>query len=167
MPAGRSGGAAGAAAAAGAAWAVQSVGMRLGRSYGPVAGGPWFVDQAQGGGQILERGSHHIDLQRALAGEVVAAGAVASAARLAQSDGGASIDDALVLLLHFRSGALGTVHTAWSRDGQPELYATDVIASDATISLELGPARYRIDGVSGGEPLEGEYADPMERSIGR
>jgi len=145
----------------------QQVAMLVGRNYGPVAGRPWFVDQAQGGGQILERGSHHIDLQRALAGEVVAAGAVASAARLAQSDGGASIDDALVLLLHFRSGALGTVHTAWSRDGQPELYATDVIASDATITLELGPGPYRIDGVSAGEPLEGEYADPMERSIGR
>ena len=39
-------------------------------SVGATAGRPWFVHQAEGGGQVLERASHHIDLQCAIAGAV-------------------------------------------------------------------------------------------------
>jgi predicted dehydrogenase len=77
------------------ALAGQRVALLLGRNYGPVAGRPWFMDRAQGGGQILERGSHHIDFQRAIAGEISAVQAVAARERLAQSDSEASIDDAI------------------------------------------------------------------------
>ena len=147
------------------ALAGQPVALLVGRNFGPVAGRPWFVDQAQGGGQILERGSHHIDLQRALAGEVAAVEAVAGRVPLAQEDGDASIDDTIVLLLHFRDGALGTIHSAWTRDDQPELYAADIVATDATLALELGPERFRISGRSRGSAVEAVHGDPMARSI--
>ena len=148
-----------------AALVGQRVALLVGRNYGPVAGRPWFKDPVQGGGQILERGSHHIDLQRAIAGEIEAVQAVAARERLAQTSG--SIDDVIGLVFHFESGALGSVHSAWSRDDQPELYATDVVASDATITLELGPGAYRITGKTHGEALSGEFSEPMTRSISR
>ena len=72
----------------GSALGEMQVGMLLGRNYGPVAGRPWFMDQRQGGGQILERGSHHIDLQRAIAGEIVAVEAIPGGVRLAQPESG-------------------------------------------------------------------------------
>ena len=144
----------------------QRVGMLVGRNFGPVSGRPWFVDRAQGGGQLLERGSHHIDLQRAIAGDIAAVQTAAGSVRLAQADGSrGNIEDAITLLFHFANGALGCVHTVWSRDGQPELYAADILATDATIALELGPDRFRISGQSGGRDLQAEYGEPMHRSI--
>ena len=47
-----------------------ALGLLASYSVGSTAGRPWFVHQAEGGGQVLERASHHIDLQRAIAGEV-------------------------------------------------------------------------------------------------
>jgi myo-inositol 2-dehydrogenase / D-chiro-inositol 1-dehydrogenase len=144
----------------------QRVGMMVGRNFGPVSGRPWFVDRAQGGGQLLERGSHHIDLQRAIAGDIAAVQATAGSVRLAQADSPrGDIDDAITLEFHFANGALGCVHTVWSRDGQPELYATDILATDATIALELGPDRFRISGQADGRDLAAEYGEPMHRSI--
>jgi predicted dehydrogenase len=102
--------------------------------------------------------SHHIDLQRAIAGEISAVQAVAAGERLAQADAEGSIEDAIGLLFHFESGALGSVYSAWSRDGQPELYATDVLATEATITLELGPDAYRIAGLSRSRPLAASSA---------
>jgi myo-inositol 2-dehydrogenase / D-chiro-inositol 1-dehydrogenase len=143
------------------------VGMLVGRNYGPVAGRPWFIDQVQGGGQILERGSHHIDLQRAIAGEITAVQAVAGGVRVAQQPGESVIDDAVSLTLHFASGALGSVHSAWSQDGQPELYATDILAAGATLTLELGPEQFRLAGRSGDSELAVTCGDPVTRSIDR
>ncbi len=146
----------------------QRVGMLVGRNFGPVNGRPWFVDRAQGGGQLLERGSHHIDLQRAIAGEIAAVQTVAGSVRLAQAAGPrGNIDDAIALVFHFSNGALGGVHSAWSPDGQPEVYAIDILATEATIALELGPDRFRISGRSGADTLAGDYGDPLERSIER
>jgi predicted dehydrogenase len=146
----------------------RAVGMLIGRNYGPVAVRPWFVDRTQGGGQILERGSHHIDLQRAIAGEVVAVQALSGSAELARHDRGeGAIEDVLVLGLHFASGALGSVNMAWTAAGQPELYSVDVIAEDTSIWLELGPERFRARGVAAGMQLDAEYGDPFDRSVSR
>jgi myo-inositol 2-dehydrogenase / D-chiro-inositol 1-dehydrogenase len=57
---------------------------------------PWFGDPTQGGSQVLERASHLIDLERALAGEVVQVAGF-------EHGGIASLG------LAFASGALGTV----------------------------------------------------------
>jgi predicted dehydrogenase len=148
--------------------ADRPVGMLIGRNYGPVAVRPWFVDRAQGGGQILERGSHHIDLQRAIAGEVVAVQAFSGSTELAQHDRGEeAIEDVLALGLHFASGTLGSVNMAWTAAGQPELYAVDVIAQEASIWLELGPERFIARGVVAGAELDVEYGDPFDRSVCR
>jgi myo-inositol 2-dehydrogenase / D-chiro-inositol 1-dehydrogenase len=146
----------------------EAIGLLAGRNYGPVAARPWFMAREEGGGQILERGSHHIDLQRAIAGEIDAVEATAGSTQLAQADGaGGDIEDVLALTFHFRSGALGTVNMAWSRDGQPELYALDVIADDASMWLSLGPDDFRLRGTASGRELDVRRSDPFERSVNR
>ena len=59
------------------------------------------------------------------------------------------------------------MHTVWSRDGQPEVYATDVLAEEATLQLHLGPGPYRINGTARGHHVSAEYGEPMIRSIDR
>src|SRR6202042_2632687 len=63
--------------------AGQAVGCLTGQSIGGTESRPWFLSQAEGGGNLLERGSHHIDLGRSLAGEGTAVQAAGSAGRLA------------------------------------------------------------------------------------
>ncbi|HEU0192618.1 MAG TPA: Gfo/Idh/MocA family oxidoreductase [Gaiellales bacterium] len=148
------------------ALAGQRLGMLVGRNFGQAAARPWFVDQAEGGGQILERASHHIDLQRALAGEVAGVQAFAADVRLSGADGSA-IDDAVALVLQFRAGAVGTVHAVWSREGLPGRYAADLLAEEAAITLELGSSGLRIRGVSKGRAIDAAFGDPLERSVAR
>jgi myo-inositol 2-dehydrogenase / D-chiro-inositol 1-dehydrogenase len=139
--------------------------LLVGRNIGPAAGRPWFVDPGQGGGQLLERGSHHIDLQRALAGEVETVRVTAARPSLSGS-AGSEIDDSLVMELRFAQGGLGTVHIAWTRDGQPGIYSTDIVADGVTLSLDFagGP---RLSGMSGDDPVGEEGGDPMLRSVER
>ena len=49
------------------ALAGQTIGCLVGQSVGGTQSRPWFLDRAAGGGNLLERGSHHIDLARVLA----------------------------------------------------------------------------------------------------
>jgi predicted dehydrogenase len=148
------------------ATADQSIGMLVSRNYGPAAARPWFVDRSKGGGQVLERGSHHIDLQRAIAGEIVAVAAVGGSVALTGTRSGGDIEDIVTLTFHFDGGALGTVNIAWTRDGHPGLYSLDVLADDASIWLELGP-NFRLRGLARGVELGGEYGDPFARSVAR
>jgi myo-inositol 2-dehydrogenase / D-chiro-inositol 1-dehydrogenase len=150
--------------------AGQTVGMMVGRNFGATVGRPWFMARSQGGGQIFERASHHIDLQRAIAGEVVSVRAAAGSVALAGDDpsaGADAIEHAGSLLLHFASGALGAIHTAWTHPGQPQSYGLDVIATDATLWLELGPEDFRLHGRSAGEPVELDTVDPFAGSVER
>src|SRR5213592_4399816 len=57
----------------------QELSLLIGRSIGPTGTRPWFLNRAQGGGNVLERGSHQIDLARVIAGDVVHVQAAASA----------------------------------------------------------------------------------------
>jgi predicted dehydrogenase len=120
------------------------------------------------GGQILERGSHYIDLQRAIAGEIKAVEAVGGPVRLGRpTDAGGSIEDVVALVFHFQGGAVGSVNMAWMPEGHPEVYTVDVIASNSSIWLELGPQNFRLTGVAAGVELHAQYGDPFDRSIGR
>jgi myo-inositol 2-dehydrogenase/D-chiro-inositol 1-dehydrogenase len=145
----------------------QDVGLLISRNVGPVAGRPWFMDRAQGGGQILERASHHIDLQQALAGPIVSAGATGGSVDLSQAAAHSGIEDAIALVFRFERGAIGSVHSAWTRDGQPELYGVDVVATDATLALQLGPREFRLSGRAAGAEIAREHGEPMDRSIAR
>jgi predicted dehydrogenase len=146
----------------------QEIALLVGRSLGPTNARPWFLDRAQGGGNVLERGSHQIDLLRAVAGDVVSVQAAASHVALAQGEEErGDIEDAASLVLRFAGGALGTILVAWTRAGLPGLYTLDVLASDATLHLTLDP-EFTLRGTSDGRPVAAETTQhPFERSIAR
>ena len=146
----------------------QVVSLVSGRSMGPTGTRPWFLDRAQGGGNVLERGSHQIDLARVIAGDVATVQAAASSVPLAQATGErGDIEDAATLVLRHRSGALTTVVVAWLGAGQPGTYEIDVAASEATLRLALDP-EFTLTGVSRGEQVEARSTQhPFERSIAR
>jgi myo-inositol 2-dehydrogenase / D-chiro-inositol 1-dehydrogenase len=146
----------------------QEIGMLIGRGIGATQGRPWFLDRAQGGGNILERGSHQIDLARTVAGEVESVQAAASEVQLAQGEGErGDIEDAAALVLRFANGGLGTLLVAWTRAGLPGLYTLDVLASEATLHLTLDPD-FSLRGTSRGETVEARSPQhPFERSVAR
>ncbi len=142
--------------------------MLVSRNYGPVAARGWFLDPAQSGGQILERASHHIDLQRAIGGEVMAVRASGSGVALAQAgESRPAIEDALALTLRFAGGGVGTISVAWTPEGHPRVHALDVLDPQASIWCRLGPDTFELGGVAAGSTLTGRYGDPMRRSVQR
>ncbi len=148
--------------------AGQQIGLMVGTSIGPTKSRPWFIDRRAGGGNLLERGSHHIDLARTVGGEVVSVQAAASRVRLARGgDDAGDIDDALTMLLQLASGALATIVVAWTKPGQPGTYALDVVASESTLRLDLDP-EFTLHGSSGGNQVTRTgTVHPHERSISR
>lgn len=146
----------------------QDVSLLAGRSIGPTGSRPWFLDRAQGGGNVLERGSHQIDLARAIAGEVARVQAAASDVLLGQAEGDrGDIEDAATLVLHHASGAVSTIALAWTRQGLPGIYGIDVVATEATLQLTLDP-EFTLRGVSRGRDVEAHSSEhPFDRSIGR
>lgn len=134
--------------------AGQEIGFLLNHSIGPTAARSWFMDRSLGGGNLLERGSHHLDLIRAVAGEVVAVRAVAGAVRIARPQAAEQdIDDALSLVLHLADGAIATLAVAWTRDDAPGSYAMDVVATEGTFHLELDP-HFRLTGRNRGKEVD-------------
>jgi predicted dehydrogenase len=102
----------------------------------------WFGDPQQSGGIVSERGSHHIDLQRAIAGEVARVRAVRGTTPLSgvEPPAGRAREDVVSLTLEFASGALGAVHVAWTPAGHPGRHRLSVVSSDGGYELELDPA---------------------------
>ncbi len=149
----------------------EQIGLLVGTSIGPTQSRPWFLDRRAGGGNLLERGSHHLDLARAVGGDVKSVQAAASRVRLARSAGpdatGGDIDDAVTIMLELESGALATVVVAWTQPGQPGSYGLDVIASDSTLRLNLDPD-FTLTGLSHDRVVDRRAASqPLERSLGR
>ncbi len=119
----------------------------------------WFGDPTLSGGLVAERGSHHIDLQRAVGGEVVAVQAVESRLGFAELGAPASLSAAtgtgVVLTLRFMSGAVGIVHVLWVPEGYPSSHRLTVFGTTSVLDLELDPVfSLRRDG---GEAV---FADP-------
>jgi myo-inositol 2-dehydrogenase / D-chiro-inositol 1-dehydrogenase len=151
----------------GAALAGQTIGCLVGESVGGTQSRPWFLNRAEGGGNLLERGSHHIDLARAVAGEVAAVQAAQSAVRLAPREPGivGDIADAVTMLLHFQDGGIGTIVVAWTSGDLPGRYWVEVTAADAALRLDLDPL-FRLSGVSRGSPVAATSSHvPFERSV--
>jgi len=146
----------------------QQISLLVGRGIGPTASRPWFLDRAQGGGNVLERGSHHIDLARTIAGDVVSVQAAASDVLLAQTDGErGDIEDVATLLLRHESGSLSTIAVGWTRPGLPGIYSVDVVATEATLRLTLDP-EFTLDGVSRGARVQARSAEhPWDSTVGR
>jgi len=152
------------------ALASRTVGCLVGQSVGGTESRPWFLSKAEGGGNLLERGSHHIDLARALAGEVASVQAAESAVRLAPrplGDGTDDVTDAVTMLLHFESGGLGTIVVAWTSADLPASYWVEVTAADAAFRLDLDPD-FRLSGVADGSHVAARArGKPFEESVGR
>lgn len=152
-----------------AALAGQTIGCLVGESVGGTQSRPWFLNQAEGGGNLLERGSHHIDLARAVAGEVVAVQAAQSAVQLAPRESAmvGDIADAVTILLHFAGGGLGTIVVAWTSGDLPGRYWLEVTAPDAALRLDLDP-EFRLSGVSRGSSVAATSSHvPFQRSVDR
>jgi myo-inositol 2-dehydrogenase/D-chiro-inositol 1-dehydrogenase len=151
-----------------AALAGRTVGCLVGQSIGGTTSRPWFLSQAAGGGNLLERGSHHLDLARAIAGEVVAVQAAESAVRLAPRGDGpdaGDISDAVTLLLHFEGGGLGTIVVAWISENLPGGYWLEVTAADAALRLDLDP-EFRLSGIAAGAPVAAaSHGSPFAGSV--
>ncbi len=146
----------------------QEVGLLIGIGTGPTKSRPWFLNRSEGGGNLLERASHGIDLQRAVGGEVVAVQATAGATPLAQSTGErGDIEDAAAIALRFASGAIGSTSIAWTRDGLPGRYSLDVLGSESSLRLELDPD-FALRGTSRGREIDATTKQhPIERSVRR
>jgi myo-inositol 2-dehydrogenase/D-chiro-inositol 1-dehydrogenase len=146
----------------------QEVGLLIGIGTGPTKSRPWFLDRAEGGGNLLERASHGIDLERAIAGDVVAVQATATEVPLAQSAGErGDIEDAAAIVLRFANGAVGSTSIAWTRDGLPGRYSLDVLASESSLHLELDPD-FTLSGVSRGRDVHANTTQhPIDRSVTR
>jgi myo-inositol 2-dehydrogenase/D-chiro-inositol 1-dehydrogenase len=146
----------------------QELGLLIGIGTGPTKSRPWFLRRAEGGGNLLERASHSIDLERAIAGEVVAVQATAGAIPLAQSAGDrGDIEDAATIGLRFANGAVGSTSIAWTREGLPGRYSLDVLGSESSIHLELDPD-FTLSGVSRGREIDAATKQhPIERSVVR
>jgi len=146
----------------------QQIGLLVGTSIGPTQSRPWFLDRRAGGGNLLERGSHHLDLVRVIGGDVMSVQAAASRVRLARSAGDeGDIDDAVTILLTLASGAIATVVVAWTQPGQPGSYGVDVVASESTLRLDLDP-EFTLTGMARGGRVDRRAASsPSERSMRR
>jgi myo-inositol 2-dehydrogenase/D-chiro-inositol 1-dehydrogenase len=145
----------------------QPPGLLVGISIGPTESRPWFLDRRAGGGNLLERGSHHLDLIRAVGGEVASVQAAASKIRLGGAAQGGDIDDAVTIMLGLESGALATVVVAWTRPGQPGSYHLDVVAPRATLRLDLDP-EYALTGTSDGQQVSRHAEAPaLTASVSR
>lgn len=146
----------------------RTAGYLLGQSVGGTKSRGWFLQRAEGGGNLLERGSHHIDLVRAVAGEVTKVQAAASSVRLSprgDGEGKGDIDDAVTLVLHMETGAIATIVVAWTSEDTPSSYRLEVYAQDAALRLDLDPD-FALSGVVDHEPVAAVSAtDPFERSI--
>ena len=121
----------------------------------------WFGDPRQSGGIVSERGSHHIDLQRAVAGDVARVRAVRGSVPLSgvEPPAGAPLEDVVSLTLEFVSGAVGAIHVAWTPEAHPSFHRLSVVSRDGAYELELDP-RFTLRGSRGGEPVEATSPEP-------
>jgi myo-inositol 2-dehydrogenase / D-chiro-inositol 1-dehydrogenase len=107
----------------------------------------WLGDRARGGGMMLERASHLIDLARAVAGEVDAVSAVEAG-------------DALAASLRFGDGALGSVVVGRAAGGPG--WRLELVGDGGTVLVALDPV-FRATGA--GVDLRHEGPPPVERSL--
>jgi myo-inositol 2-dehydrogenase / D-chiro-inositol 1-dehydrogenase len=124
--------------------------LLLGVGVSDTAERPWLGDRARGGGMMLERASHLIDLERALAGEVDAVAALEHG-------------DSLAASLRFAGGAVGNVVVGRAAGG-PGWRLELVVPAVGTVVVTLDPVfRARGPGVD----LEHEGPPPVELSLAR
>jgi myo-inositol 2-dehydrogenase/D-chiro-inositol 1-dehydrogenase len=155
-------------------------GLLVSRSIGPTeparadlaaagsgAGDRWFADPRQSGGILFELGTHDIDLQLALAGQVESVQATASSGLLALDGAETDLKDSVAAMLRFSDGGLGTIQVAWTFSHDHPLYTLDVLAATASLHLQLDPV-FRLHGQTEGGQIEAVGAmHPRESTLTR
>lgn len=98
-------------------------------------GSAWFGDQAlAGGGALFDLGCHTVDVMRWFLGEPV------SVIAKAQNFSGAyPIDDNVVAVVEFKSGALGILDTSWVHRAGPN--SMEIYGTDGYISRGMNPGQ--------------------------
>ena len=134
--------------------AGQQVGVLASRGVGISQVRDWYHDPAQSGGLVSERGTHHIDIQRRVAGEVRAVQAVRVGTALSARPvvDGERREDAICLLLEFVSGAVGTVVVVWATPEHEREQTLTVVSSDGSYLMKLDPD-FTLTGHTGDRPV--------------
>lgn len=125
----------------------------------------WFKDDRLSGGLIFERVSHHIDLQRKIAGEVAVVSAVNGGIALSgRPDGADTAQDILSLTLRFLSGAVGVIAVGWAPEGYPPTQSLAIHTTGTSFDIALDPD-FRVTDKSGpvGVPAVAEH--PFRRQM--
>lgn len=116
---------------------ARPVAMGLGFMLGGVPSAPWWRVHAQSGGQIVEQATHAVDLMRAFMGEVVRVYG-AGALRVHGEMPGFDIHDTGASVLHFASGAVGSlVNTSVLGGGSTAGFPTGVHLFAADYRVEV------------------------------
>ena len=119
---------------------------------------PWWVQESQSGGQMVEQTTHIFDLARLLVGEVTQVYGVGSrTARPAFPQ--ADVDDVSIATLHFATGALGTIASTcvlrWPHRIGLHLFCEG-------LAIELSEFDLIVD-VGQGRPVQQAQGDPFVR----
>ena len=143
----------------------EQIGIIALRQWGGTAGRSWFVDQAAGGGQILERASHSINLLLRLAGPVTGLAASGARVALAGSDRPpeSEIDDVLALTFELERGGLGSVQVVWQARELPVSFDCQIVTDRNRYTLDFDP-HYRLSTPGSSETVE---MVPSVRSLER
>lgn len=141
--------------------------LLVSRGVGVTQARSWFDDATLSGGLVAERGSHHIDLQCAIAGDVSSV----QASRGRRSVSGhrspsGTVEDVIALSLQFASGALGVVTVVWMPDGSQGVHDLAVFTRVARFELELDPAFTLRGSTSDGREIVAQSSSrPFEASL--
>ena len=146
--------------------AGQPLGLLAGRSVGPAVSRNWFVDWDTGGGILFELASHDIDLQRAIAGEVVEVQAAATDVPISDEPS-PGFQSVLSLTMRFSSGAVGSIQVACCSRAVRPSWALDIVSAQGTFYLTLDP-HFSMTAVSKGREIERTaHRPPKEANIAR
>lgn len=140
--------------------------LLVSQGVGPTQARSWFDDPRQSGRLVSERASHHIDLQRAIAGEVVAVHAARGGVGLSGGRRSSDVmEDVVSLTLRFASGAIGAIHVGWTPDDGPGRQSLDAYATGVSFDVMLDPS-FVLDGRVGARPVRATVDEhPFRRQM--
>lgn len=131
-------------------------------------GSAWFADEGlAGGGALFDLGCHTVDVMRWFLGEPKSV-----VAKIQNLSGAYPIDDNSVVVVEFKSGALGILDTAWVHRAGPnpvEVYGTEgYVGRSPGGGLTLSSTQLRPEGIDGAitpSKLPDALPMPMEQWI--
>ena len=129
----------------------------------------WFADEAlAGGGGLFDLGCHTVDVMRWLMGEPKSL-----VAKIQDFSGTYPIDDNSVIVVEFKSGALGILDTSWVHRAGPnpmEIYGTNgYVGRNPSGGILLNSTQLQAEGIAGyitPTKLPDALPHPMDQWIG-